>query len=133
VSTATTYQYQVVAVDTSGNLSLASNRDLATAVVYTDDPPVAQITVIRSAHLDDIRNAVNSVRAFAGLSAANWTDPALSGVVAKAVHVQELRDRLGEALAIIGISLGSYTDPTLTPGATIIKAAHIDEIRRNAK
>ncbi len=133
VSASTTYQYQVVALDTSNNTSAPSNSDLAATFVYSDDPLAAQATLIRSAHIDELRTAVTSIRSFAGLFAPTWTDPSLAGAVCKAIHIQELRDRLGEALTTLGISVPTYTDPTLTPGVTTIVTAHVDEIRRNTK
>jgi len=131
-STDATYQYQVVALDTSGNTSAASNRDLATTVIFSGDPLLAQ-TKIRDVHLTELRQATNSIRAFASLAPATWTDASLVNMPVRAVHVQEVRDRLNEALTAIGITPPTYTDPTLIGGTTMIKTSHITEVRTAAK
>jgi len=47
----------------------------------------------------------------------------------KAVHMTELRSALDAARAAIGLPALVYTDPTITPGSTVIKAAHVTEVR----
>lgn len=129
VSSGNAYLYRVRAFDGSGLPSPPSNMALGTAIAFTDDPLVAGVTQIRAPHLYELRQTVNAVRRVADLSDATWTDTSLSGVTIKAAHVRELRDRLGEPLAVLSISAGSYTDPTLTPGVTLVRKVHIDELR----
>jgi len=133
LSSTTTYIYRVRAVDAAGNYSDFSNIDIATTIVFTDDPLVAGVTVIQAQHIVELRQAVNAVRAAAGLSAATWTDSSLTGVEVKAVHISELRSNLDGARSVLGLSTGSYTDATLTPGTTIVKAVHVTELRDRVK
>ena len=132
LSSTTTYIYRVRAVDATGNYSDFSNTDIATTVVFTDDPLVAGTTLVKAAHITELRAAVNAVRAAAGLSAATWTDSSLTSVEIKAVHISELRSALDAARSALGLSTGGYTD-SLTPGSTIVKAVHITELRDRVK
>ena len=133
VSSGITYLYRVRGVDASNNMSPYSNVDLATTILFTDDPLIAGVTVVKAQHFTELRSAVNAVRAAAGLAAASWTDSSLSGVVIKVVHLQELRDNLNPALTMLGFSPPAYTDPTLTPRVTVIKKAHVNELRQSMK
>lgn len=85
----TTYLYQAKAVDGSSTVGPASNTDLATTIIYIDDPIVAGSTVIKAAHLTELRAGVNAVRSAAGLSPATFTDALTAGVLIKLVHVSE--------------------------------------------
>ena len=132
LSSTTTYIYRVRAVDANGNYSDFSNTDITTTIVFTDDPLVAGVTIIYGQHVVELRQAVNAVRAAAGLSAATWTDSSLTGIEVKAVHISELRSNLDAARSVLGLSTGSYTD-SLTPGTTLIKAVHVSELRTRVK
>jgi hypothetical protein len=69
----------------------------------------------------------------AGLSAAAWTDPALTaGNTIKAVHITELRGYFDEAALCLGYSTSPYTDPGLTAGM-VIKRIHIEELRQRIR
>ena len=132
LSSTTTYIYRVRAVDANGNYSDFSNTDIATTIVFTDDPLVVAVTIISAQHVVQLRQAVNAVRAAAGLSAATWTDSSLTGVVVQAVHITELRSNLDAARSALGLSTGSYTD-SLTPQSTTIRAVHVSELRNRVK
>jgi hypothetical protein len=133
VTSGTTYIYRVRAVDGQGNYSDFSNIDIATTIIFADDLLVAGVTVIKAQHLTELRQAVNAVRIAAGLSAVTWTDTPLLDVFVKAVHVSELRTNLDQARSLLGLSTGSYTDSTLTPGVTVVKAVHIQQLRDRVK
>jgi galactose oxidase-like protein/glyoxal oxidase-like protein/fibronectin type III domain protein len=133
LSSTTTYIYRVRAVDAQGNYSSFSNIDIATTIIFTDDPLTVGVTIIQAQHVNELRQAVNAVRAAAGLSAATWTDSSLSGVVVKAVHISELRSKVDEARTSLGLSTSSYTDPSLTPTSTVVKAVHVHELRDRVK
>jgi YD repeat-containing protein len=133
VAAGTAYLYRVRAVDAAGNASGYSNVDLATTVLFTDDPLVAGSTLVKAQHLTELRQAVNAVRATAGLSSAVWTDSTLSGIFIKAVHLQELRSNLNTALTQLGFAAPTYTDPTLTAGSILVKKVHIEELRQAVK
>lgn len=128
-----TYLYQVRAVGQGGATSNYSNVDLATTVIFTDDPLVAGVTTIKALHLTQLRQAVNAVRSTANLSPASWTDISPQGVSVKAVHVSQLRTNLSQGLSTLGFSNPPYTDPTLIQGITVVKRIHIEELRQRVK
>jgi hypothetical protein len=126
------YLYAVRATDGS-NDSGDSNSDLATTVVFTDETLTAGTTVVRAAHVTELRTAVNAVRTLAVLTGATVTDSTLSSsVTVKALHVAELRAALDEARTKLHLTALSYTDPGVTAGTTI-KAAHVDELRQGVE
>ncbi|HYS56315.1 MAG TPA: hypothetical protein VER58_21360 [Thermoanaerobaculia bacterium] len=125
----TAYLYRVRALDPGTNPGNYSNPDLATTVIFNDDPLASQMTVVQATHVDQLRTAVNAVRATAGLGAASFTDPSLLGVQVKAIHIQELRSNLDGARSALSLPAVSYTDPSITVGSTVIKAGHVAELR----
>jgi hypothetical protein len=128
----TAYLYKVRAVDALGTRSAFSNLDLATTVTFTDDPLVAQSTVVKALHITQLRTAVNAVRALAGLGAGSFTDPTLtSAIVIKAAHVTDLRGALDPARSNLGLPTVSYTDAPLAGVA--VKAIHLQELRTAVK
>ena len=123
------YLYRVRAVNANGQSS-DSPSDLATTVIFTDDPLTAGVT-IKAVHLAELRTAVNAVRALAGLGIGSYTDPASPGIVIRAVHITELRSQLDAALGPLGFATGGYTDASLT--GVVVKAIHFQEIRNRVK
>lgn len=120
VATNTAYRYVVRARNVSG-VSGDSASDFATSVVFTDGT-LPGGTLVKLAHLIERRNAVNAVRALAGLSAYAFT----GGTTVRAVHVNELRTALDQALVILGLPTGGYTG-TVAVGTTV-QAIHFREI-----
>ncbi len=72
-------------------ISETSLPDLATTVMFSDDPLVAGVTPIRAVHVTDLRTAVTAVRALAALAASSFTDPTITAGVTlvKAAHMAE--------------------------------------------
>jgi hypothetical protein len=128
-SASTSYLYRVRAVNLAGS-SADSAADLATTVIFTDDPLTAGV-LVKAAHLSELRIAVNAVRAQASLGAATFTDAASPGVIVKATHITELRSALDTALSALGRTTGGWTDAALS--GVRIKATHIQEIRNRVK
>jgi hypothetical protein len=111
----TAYMYKVRAVNSTGS-SVDSYPDLATTVIYSDDRLIEFETVIKLAHLTQLRTAVNAVRALANLSPAVYvyTDPnPTAGVTnVKAIHITELRTQFDLAMAAItGVNSSWATTP----------------------
>jgi hypothetical protein len=79
--------------------------------------------------IEQLRTAVNAVRALAGLEPATFTDSLEAGVLIKAIHILELRLNLNEARLALGLGAIVYTDPSLTTGVTRPKSAHIFDLR----
>lgn len=128
-STATSgvsYLYRVLAINSAGS-SVPSAADLATTVLFTDDPLVPAATPIRAAHLAELRSSVNAVRALAGLSPSSFSGAASPGTTIAAVHLNELRTALDEALSLLGAPAGGYTD-NIAAGVPV-QAIHFQELR----
>jgi hypothetical protein len=126
----TAYLYRVRSVN-AGGASSDSASDLATTVIFTDDPLVARTTKIKAVHLAELRTAVNAVRSLAGIGTTTFTDSASAGVLVKAIHINQLRTALDAALSALGLATGGYTD-TLSAGVPI-KVVHLQEIRNRVK
>ncbi|HXH95057.1 MAG TPA: hypothetical protein VNN25_26015 [Thermoanaerobaculia bacterium] len=127
------YVYKVRAIDAAAHQSAFSTPDAATTIFFTDDPLIAATTPTKAVHVTELRQAVNAMRATAGLGAASFTDASLAGVAVKATHIQELRTALNQARTTLGISAITFTDPALTAGTSILRAAHIQELRGGVK
>ncbi len=125
----TAYLYRVRAVNLGGS-SGDSSADLATTVIFTDDP-LSTFVPVRAVHLSQLRTAVSAVRAQAGLSSATYTDPAAAGVAVRAVHITELRTYLDQATAALGRTTGGWTHASLS--GVPIQATHLQQIRDRVK
>jgi hypothetical protein len=138
------YLYRVCGVDAGGaQLTVYSNVDLATTVIFTDDPLIAHSpsqpgTTIKAEHLVQLRQAVNAVRVLAGFGAASWTyaNPVSFPVEQRRPiyweDIKELRDGLDQALNALGRWEPYVTDPQLTRGM-IVRANHFQELRQRVK
>jgi hypothetical protein len=133
VTAGNAYVYTVRALDASARRSPYSAPDVATTILFTDDPVLAATTLVKGVHITELRQAANALRTAAGLPAATFTDASLPGVAAKVVHVQELRTAIAPARSTLGLTTIVYTDPTLTAGTTLVKAAHVQELRNAVK
>lgn len=102
--------------------------------VFTDNLLVANVTTVQAQHIIELRQAVDALRAVAGLSGAPWTEPSLvPGVTPiRAVHIQELRTFLDDVMTRLGYATQPYTDPGLTTGYSI-KRVHIEELRQRVR
>jgi hypothetical protein len=98
--------------------------------VFTDSPLAAAATPVRAAHFTELRAAVDTLRAWRGLSAMTWTDPILvSGATPiRAIHVIELRSALDAVFAADGIAPPAWGPPPIA-GQTPVTAAHVEEVR----
>ena len=132
LSPSTTYVYRVRAIDNSSIASPYSTPDIATTILFTNDPLVTNTTTVKAAHLTELRTAVNAARAAGGLSAATFTDPSPSGVAIKATHILELRTALDAARSAIGVPSISYAN-TLVAGSTPVRAVDVTELRNGVK
>jgi hypothetical protein len=130
------YMYRVRAADASNtNFSAFSNNDLATAIIFTDDPlsPPNSIS-IKAIHLTQVRDAVNAVRALADPNAyppVQWTDPSPQGLSIKAAHMLDLRSNVNPALTALGLPTVT-SDSSLATGQAI-KGAHLQAVRDKVK
>jgi hypothetical protein len=102
--------------------------------VFTDDTLVIGTTTAKVQHIIELRQAVDALRAVAGLTPAPWTDATLTpgGSVIRAIHIQELRTYLDDAATRLGYATSPYTDPSLSTGYSI-KRIHIEELRQRIR
>ena len=134
VTAGNAYVYKVRAVDVSAGTSLYSQPDAATTIFFTDDPLTGAVTPVKAIHFMELRQAVNALRATAGLTAASFTDPTLSSAtVIKATHCQQLRLALYEARSSLGLSSITFTDALIAPPITKVRAVHLTELRNGVK
>lgn len=128
----TTYYYRVRSSNGAGSSQYSAETNASTGAtpLFTDNPLVAANTPIKEVHMNELRSAVNAMRSCAGLASSSWTDSTLAGVPVKAVHLQELRDGLNQALTALGSTLPSYSDNPPSAAVTVIKAAHLQELRQ---
>jgi hypothetical protein len=127
----TSWLFAVTATDVNGNVSPMSAPDLATTVRFTDQI-VAKATAIKAQHLNELRAAVACVRTFAGLPAFSYTNAIVPGGPFRVTDIRDTRAALAEARAAIGLPPIAFTDNVLTPGTSIMRAAHVNELRAGA-
>ncbi len=126
------YLYKVRSVN--GGESNDSNKDLATTVIFTDDPLIVGTTAVMATHMTQLRTAVDAVRALAGIGAGSYLDPTLTAAVTtiKRAHIMDLRAALDEARSSLTLPAIVYGE-SLTAAVTPVKAAHINELRNGVK
>lgn len=129
----TSYLYRVRAVDAGANSGPWSPTDLATTIIFTDDPITPGSTLVKGIHLTQLRTAVNATRVLAQLGPATFTDSISPILQIKKIHIDELRINLDAFRAALGWSLFLYIDPLITTASTTVKAAHFNELRNGVK
>ena len=129
VAAGTTYFYRVRAANGSGGVSGFSNIDAATTIFFTDDPVVAQSTIVKLVHVTELRTAVNAFRSAAGLSALAADGTIAAGALVRAQHLTALRTGLDQARAALVMSMLTWTDAS----PSLIKAVHVNELRTAVK
>ena len=73
------------------------------------------------------------LRAVTTLGNGSFSDPDPTGLLVQKVHIDQMRTALNQARTALGLPAIGYTDPTITAGTTLIKAAHIQELRNGVK
>lgn len=132
VSANTAYIYKVRSF--AGVESTDSNIDLATTVIFTDQTLVAGSTLPRAVHYNELLMAVNAVRTLASQSGIAFTAPPPAvGVAVLGTHITELRNGLNPARSALGLPAQGYTDAVITAGSTLVKAAHINDLRNGVR
>jgi hypothetical protein len=103
----------------------------ATAFTFTDEALTPQQTVVKAAHVVELRQAINTLRMNHGIGAFAFTDPTLTvgSALVKAAHIVDLRTALDAVYDAVGRARPAYTDSTIMAGQTTIKRVHILEIR----
>jgi hypothetical protein len=112
----------------SGTLSDPSAADLATTVIFEDDPLRPAVDLVKAAHVLQLRTAINAVRAAAGLPLVTF--PALSSWM-RASDIEGLRAPLNDARVLLGLPRATY-GPPIVSGMSIDESA-IMELRRGVQ
>lgn len=114
-----------------GEATLAGGFVYVEPSAFTDDPPVAGVTIVRAAHLVELRQRVDTLRLRFGLAPIIWTDATLTSgqTMVKAMHLLELRSAVNEVYVAAGRTPPSYTTPAVVAGQTVIRAADVAELR----
>jgi hypothetical protein len=120
--------FAVTATNNSGSVAPMSAPDLATTVIFTDDL-VPNFTTVKAQQLIELRLAIGAVRTFAGLVAFSYSSTIAAGQPIRAADMQEMRTALAQARTAIAFPAVAFTDPTLTPSTSVIRAAHVAELR----
>ena len=112
--------------------------------LFTDEPLVANATLIRGRHVSELRAAVDAVRLAAGRPRLWWPNhPAQTGSILAVylynatyannlANATDLRNALDDAVVAIGRPRISYTAPAPVPGVRIF-AYQVEEIRTGVK
>lgn len=104
---------------------------------WTDDPLISNYTPIKAAHITELRTMVNAKLAACGRPPHAWTNAVLTPRVStiKKVDMEELRAATTGFVSTYRAQAGLpaappiFSDPVLVAGATIVRAAHVREIR----
>jgi hypothetical protein len=127
------YLYRVKSADANGNVSPQSNVDLATTIMFSDDPLQSGM-LIRADHVRQLRTAINAVRHLTPtLQDYNWqqSSATLIGALIKANDIDELRTALDDAMNILGLQAGGYTPASLA--GQPIQTGPITQLRDRVK
>lgn len=121
----TSYFYRVRALDASAYASSPSPSDFATTAAFAGQAIVPGMS-IQAVHINDLRAAINALRAAAGMSAASFGETVSEGTTIRAQHFTELRTAVAQARAAIAASSVVFTDSSLT--SLPVKAIHMQEL-----
>src|SRR5262245_14082488 len=110
------------------SVNLAAAQSPRAAALFSDDPVIAG-TAIKAVHVTELRIVINALRDRVRLPPFQFTDSNLVGATIKAQHMIELRSALLQAYSADGQTPLPFTDFPIVAQQTIIKAAHIMELR----
>jgi RHS repeat-associated protein len=138
-----TYLYKVCSANDAGacvsnysNIVLGARFYFPTnpVICASSDAPCGDLTPVRHEHINELRDAVNAVRALAGDPLAWVGQTVNAGDTIYKNDVEDLRTKLNESLQHLGIQTSDYVDSQLAgaPNGTPIKAVHIRQLRERA-
>lgn len=131
VAAGSSYIYRINAKSSDGAIRSTSASDIATTIIFTDDPIVFRSTRVKATHIIQLRLAANAVRALAGQAPLTFA-PVAAGSPIRATEFNELRTVISNALvSALAVSPVTWID-TLSPGGSI-KTMHIQQMRNVVK
>lgn len=131
VSSGFAYLYRVRAVDATGRVSAWANADLAITFFF-EEAITPQVTLVKAAHLTELRTAIDKVRVSAGLAPGPWVEAVGTGLPIRAEPILELRTLLTEAWAALRLPVPAFSTPAPAQGGAIL-AVHLQELRNVLK
>jgi flagellar hook assembly protein FlgD len=124
--------YYIQPMDGNGHsVGPSSNNALVTAASFSDDP-LAVGTTVRARHWTELRTAINTARAAAGLAAYTWTNTISLNDPVRAVDLSEMRTAYNAVLSAIQVSGQAFVDPTID-NTVYIKRDHIQQLRTRVR
>lgn len=129
------YLYRIRSADSGGGNestnSAETNVDFATTISFTNLPATAGVTTVMKTDIDQLRQAIDKVRALGNTGAAFYsTDGTITAGVTtiKAQHVNDMRTFLNVGRNNAGVASYTFTN-SLTAGVSTIMALDFNEIR----
>jgi hypothetical protein len=112
------------------NANFTITASAAPPLVFEDDPLVTGVTAVKAVHINELRAAIDALRARYNLGAVVWTDsPIVVGTTpVQAVHVTEMRTALSAAYVAAGQPAPTFS-PAVTAMTTVIGMAEIADLR----
>jgi len=129
------YIWTVLANDSELNgTSPATSRFQIGGRIWTDSEITAYVTLIRKAHIDELREEINFARKLRGLPNFSWTDPIITSgkTIIRKIYIDELR-QAHEELSVYSIEPLPVWYGTIIAGETIIKKIYFEELRDRLK
>jgi hypothetical protein len=124
----TGYRYEILAL-ANGPVSLGySNVELVIPFAWTD-PSLGAGTIVKAAHLTELRSAVNAARTALGWGTLTFNGTIAPGQPVLRSHLVDLRAAVDAVRAGAGMSPVVYADPTVTVSVTPIRALHVLDLR----
>lgn len=111
-----------------------SAPDIATTVMFTDDPIVPQVTAVRLTHFSEVLTVLSVARTILGISpsAVTLATPPGFGAPVNPATIPQIRSVIASVRTYIGLPAYLFTDPSLTSGMPV-KAVHVQELRNALK
>lgn len=110
--------------------SRATAPELATTIIFNNDPLSSGSSVIKYLHLDELRRGTNAVRVLTGFAPLTFASAA-AGSAITAAQLNEIRTALDPALDALNRPSGGYTNVLAT--GSPVRAVHFQEIRERFK
>jgi hypothetical protein len=102
---------------------------------FTDDPVTATSSVIKAAHVTELRTRIDALRIREGIPAFTWTPATITAAstVAARQHMVDLRAALAPVYVGMEMAAPTYTNASLTAGVSVVKAIDLTELRNAVK